>query len=116
MTNIELFTFGLLIICGIIIGYFVYKTIVTKPVTAKQTAEPTVFDYFRQWNSLIQTTEGFTAILYELNNASINITGHQIQSNITSDQWRRLSNETIRIIINDLINDLELAYRGSNRQ
>jgi len=73
-----------------------------------------VLSEFRTWNKTISTTEGALSLLSEFNKFCIAVFGNNLQSQITKDEFYRMSLSQIKVFIEQMLDETEatiISYR-----
>ena len=73
-----------------------------------------VLSEFRTWNKTISTTEGALSLLSEFNKFCVAVFGNNLQSQITKDEFYRMSLSQIKVFIDQMLDETEamiISYR-----
>ena len=73
-----------------------------------------VLSEFRTWNKTISTMEGALSLLAEFNKFCMAVFGSNLQSQITKDEFYRMSLSQIKVFIDQMLDETEvtiISYR-----
>ena len=72
-----------------------------------------LLDQFDQWNSIIETKEGFRDLLGVLNDLCVRVFDTNIEVNITEDEFNRMSIQQLQLSVDQLID--QIRYQISSQ-
>lgn len=72
-----------------------------------------LLDQFDQWNSIIETKEGFRDLLGVLNELCVRVFDTSIEVNITEDEFNRMSIQQLQLSVDQLIDQIRYQITSS---
>lgn len=72
-----------------------------------------LLDQFDQWNSIIETKEGFRDLLGVLNELCVRVFDSSIEVNITEDEFNRMSIQQLQLSVDQLIDQIRYQLTSS---
>lgn len=114
------------IVFAFIIGVILYREFVNHSQPLKKEDKKTtsltneindVLDQFEYWLQIANTKEALNDLLININDFTVNVFGNQIHSNITKDEFNRMSIDQVKEFISQLLTQIRVdAVDCSNQK